>query len=67
MSFDIEPVGDGVKLTVIHDDFETASAMLESISNGWPLILASLKTLLETGESLSARPEVPRRNSAARL
>jgi uncharacterized protein YndB with AHSA1/START domain/DNA-binding transcriptional ArsR family regulator len=65
VSFDIEPIGDGVKLTVIHDDFDTGSAMLESISNGWPRILASLKTLLETGETLSSRPEVPRRQSAA--
>ncbi len=61
MSFNIEPIGQGVKLTVIHDDFDTGSAMLESISNGWPLILASLKTLLETGETLSDGPEVPRR------
>ncbi|MFZ2112916.1 MAG: SRPBCC domain-containing protein [Solirubrobacteraceae bacterium] len=65
VSFDIEPIGQGVKLTVVHDDFDSGSAMLESISNGWPLILASLKTLLETGESLSGRPEVPRRQKAA--
>jgi hypothetical protein len=39
--------------------------MLESIRNGWPLILASLKTLLETGEPLFGRPEV-HANSAAR-
>ena len=52
VSFEIEPVREGVKLTVVHDDFDQGSAMLESISNGWPLILASLKTLLETEESL---------------
>ncbi|HTC59528.1 MAG TPA: hypothetical protein VK691_05350 [Solirubrobacteraceae bacterium] len=45
--------------------FDPGSAMLESISNGWPLILASLKTLLETGESLSGAPEVPRPREAA--
>ena len=61
VSFDIEPHGQVVKLTVIHDDFDPGSAMLESISGGWPVILASLKTLLETGETLSAGPEVPRR------
>jgi uncharacterized protein YndB with AHSA1/START domain/DNA-binding transcriptional ArsR family regulator len=65
VSFDIEPIGHGVKLTVVHEDFDPGSAMLESISNGWPLILASLKTLLETGESLSGGPEVPRREKAA--
>ncbi len=65
VSFDIEPIGDGVRLTVIHDDFDAESAMLESVSNGWPRILASLKTLLETGETLSGRPEVPRRRGGA--
>ena len=64
VSFDIEPIGGGVKLTVVHEDFDPGSAMLESVSNGWPLILASLKTLLETGEPLSGRPEVPRRQDA---
>jgi uncharacterized protein YndB with AHSA1/START domain/DNA-binding transcriptional ArsR family regulator len=60
VSFEIEPHGQGVKLTVIHDDFDPGSAMLESISGGWPMILASLKTLLETGKALSGGPEVPR-------
>jgi uncharacterized protein YndB with AHSA1/START domain/DNA-binding transcriptional ArsR family regulator len=60
VSFEIEPHGQGVKLTVVHDDFDPGSAMLESITGGWPMILASLKTLLETGEALSGRPEVPR-------
>jgi uncharacterized protein YndB with AHSA1/START domain/DNA-binding transcriptional ArsR family regulator len=62
VSFEIEPHGQAVKLTVIHDDFDPGSKVLESISGGWPMILASLKTLLETGEALSDDgPEVPRR------
>jgi uncharacterized protein YndB with AHSA1/START domain/DNA-binding transcriptional ArsR family regulator len=65
VSFDIEPRGRGVKLTVVHDDFDPGSAMLESISGGWPLILASLKTLLETGEALSDGPEAPRQRERA--
>ena len=65
VSFDIEPAGDGVKLTVVHDDFDPGSLMLESITGGWPMILASLKTLLETGETLSGGPEVPRGRAAA--
>jgi uncharacterized protein YndB with AHSA1/START domain/DNA-binding transcriptional ArsR family regulator len=60
VSFDIEPHGQGVKLTVTHDNFDEGSAMLESVSGGWPAVLSSLKTLLETGEPLSDGPEVPR-------
>jgi len=49
VSFEIEPQDDGqVRLTVVHDGFEgDGSAMLESISGGWPRVLSSLKTLLE--------------------
>jgi uncharacterized protein YndB with AHSA1/START domain len=52
ITFDIEPTGDLVKLTVTHDDFEPGSVVLAGVSEGWPSIIASLKTLLETGEPL---------------
>src|ERR1700758_2757455 len=47
VSFDIEPHGDQVKLTVIHGDFPPESTVRELISNGWPWKLAGLKTGLE--------------------
>ena len=49
VTFDIEPVGEMVKLTVIHDGFDQGSAALPGFSAGWPRILSDLKTLLETG------------------
>jgi DNA-binding transcriptional ArsR family regulator/uncharacterized protein YndB with AHSA1/START domain len=52
VTFDIEPAGEMVKLTVVHDDFDPGSAILASVSQGWPRILSDLKTLLETGETL---------------
>ena len=52
VTFEIEELGELVKLTVVHDDFEPGSAVLETISWGWPHILSNLKTLLETGEPL---------------
>ncbi|GAA4951791.1 metalloregulator ArsR/SmtB family transcription factor [Streptomonospora halophila] len=52
VTFDVEPAGAAVKLTVTHDDFEPGSAMLQSVSKGWPAILSNLKTLLESGETL---------------
>ena len=53
VTFDIEPAGDAVKLTVVHDDFEPGSKVAESVSGGWPIVIAKLKTLLETGEALN--------------
>jgi len=52
VTFDIDPMGEPVKLTVTHDDFEPGSVILSGVTEGWPAILASLKTLMETGEPL---------------
>ena len=52
VTFDIEPHGQMVKLTVIHGDFEPGSPVLARISDGWPRVLSNLKTLLETGETV---------------
>jgi hypothetical protein len=54
VTFDIEPVTQGVKLTVIHDGFEPDSIVVQMVSVGWPDVISSLKTLLETGEPLPA-------------
>ena len=54
VAFDIGDVGHGVvKLTVTHDGFAPGSAVLPAISEGWPAVLASLKTLLENGVVLA--------------
>jgi uncharacterized protein YndB with AHSA1/START domain len=52
VTFDIEPVGEVVRLTVTHDRFEPGSEMFESIREGWPKVLSSLKSLLEAGRPL---------------
>jgi uncharacterized protein YndB with AHSA1/START domain len=55
VTLDIENVGPGVvKLTVTHDGFSAGSRVLRAISEGWPAVLSSLKTLLETGMALPA-------------
>jgi uncharacterized protein YndB with AHSA1/START domain/DNA-binding transcriptional ArsR family regulator len=56
VTFELEPMGPMVILTVIHDDFEPDSEMLRGVSGGWPAILSGLKTLLETGQDLSLTP-----------
>ena len=52
VTFTIEPVEDMTRLTVTHDELEADSDMLRSISAGWPRVLSSLKSLLETGRPL---------------
>jgi DNA-binding transcriptional ArsR family regulator/uncharacterized protein YndB with AHSA1/START domain len=52
VTWQIEEDGPRVKLTLVHDDFEAGSRVLELVSGGWTPLLASLKTLLETGEPL---------------
>ena len=41
-----------VRLTITHDKLEPGSDMLRGITEGWPRVLSSLKTLLETGKPL---------------
>ncbi len=52
VTFEIEPVANMVRLTVTHDQLEPGSDMLRKISQGWPRVLSSLKSLLETGRAL---------------
>jgi DNA-binding transcriptional ArsR family regulator/uncharacterized protein YndB with AHSA1/START domain len=52
VTFEIEPLGDQVRLTVIHDDLLPDGMMGTLISGGWPRVMANLKTLLETGDTL---------------
>lgn len=51
VTWEIEPVGDSCRLTVVHDQLP-AGANAE-LYGGWPMILSGLKTLIETGERLT--------------
>jgi uncharacterized protein YndB with AHSA1/START domain len=52
VAFDIERVADMVRLTVTHDELEPGSEMERAITVGWPRVLSSLKSFLETGRPL---------------
>jgi uncharacterized protein YndB with AHSA1/START domain len=52
LTYELEQVGSSVKLTVVHEMDKPNSQLIGKVSGGWPHILASLKSLLETGESL---------------
>jgi uncharacterized protein YndB with AHSA1/START domain len=51
VTWEIEPVADSCRLTVVHDQMREGAC--EQLYGGWPMILSGLKTWLETGESLT--------------
>jgi uncharacterized protein YndB with AHSA1/START domain/DNA-binding transcriptional ArsR family regulator len=51
VTWEIEPVGDSCRLTLVHDQMRDGAN--EQIYGGWPMILSGLKTWLETGELLT--------------
>jgi len=52
VAFDVEPQGEMVRLTVSHDELEAGGGMEKGIRRGWPLVLSSLKSFLETGRAI---------------
>lgn len=59
VSFDIAAYEEMVRLTVTHDELEVGSGMAQDIQQGWPIVLSSLKSLLETGQGIDvfAKPK----------
>lgn len=59
VTFEIVEYDEMVRLTVTHDDLIAGSGMANGISKGWPTVLSSLKSLLETGKGLDifAKPK----------
>ena len=57
VTFRLEPITTGTRLTVIHDQFPENSKMYELIEPGWPLVICGLKTLLESGEAVDFSAE----------
>jgi uncharacterized protein YndB with AHSA1/START domain/DNA-binding transcriptional ArsR family regulator len=51
VTWEIIPVGDSCRLTVIHDRLPEDAE--PELYGGWPMVLSGLKTLLETGELLT--------------
>jgi len=48
--YEIEPTGASVKLTLTQSMERPDSKFIEAVSDGWPLVISNLKSLLETGE-----------------
>ena len=52
VTFELQPMGSVVRLTLTHEDFDPDSRTYETTRHGWPAIMSSLKSLLETGSPL---------------
>ena len=55
VTFDIEPFGDIVRVTVVHEDLPS-EADRDAVAHGWPAVMSNLKSLLETGHVLPRAP-----------
>ncbi|WP_339632358.1 SRPBCC family protein [uncultured Sneathiella sp.] len=65
VTFDLVPYEDMVRLTVTHAELEAGSGMANGISRGWPLVLSSLKSYLETDEPMDVFAEPCATDAAA--
>ena len=66
VTYEIEQAGDAVRLTLIQaHDRAISDDILSGGRQGWPAILSSLKSLLETGKPLAIKMQPPQRMLAA--
>ena len=61
-TFVIEPDGEMTKLTVTHeaDGDKPQHMLIDAVSQGWPKVLSSLKSFIETGRALPGTDHLPR-------
>jgi uncharacterized protein YndB with AHSA1/START domain len=66
VTYEIEPAGDAVKLTMLQShDRPISDDILSGGRQGWPAILSGLKSVLETGNALAIKMAPPERMLAA--
>jgi uncharacterized protein YndB with AHSA1/START domain len=62
VTYEIEPAGEAVKLTMLQShDRPISDDILSGGRQGWPAILSSLKSVLETGNPLAIKMAPPQR------
>ena len=52
VTFEIDTIEDMVRLNVLHGNFKADSVMAGRVAKGWPRVLSSMKSFLETGTAL---------------
>jgi uncharacterized protein YndB with AHSA1/START domain len=60
VTFEIDQVADLVRLNVVHGDFTPGTLMAAKVKGGWPRVLSSLKSMLETGTGIDIFADKPR-------
>jgi uncharacterized protein YndB with AHSA1/START domain len=60
MTYELEQQGEAVKVILTHEMDVKDSKFIKAVSGGWPMILFSLKSLLETGEALEPTRQWPK-------
>lgn len=58
-TYEITPTQDAVRLQLIHEIGIDNSKTISAVSQGWPALLSSLKSMLETGEPLPETTKWP--------
>ncbi|MEV6315494.1 SRPBCC domain-containing protein [Streptomyces sp. NPDC051776] len=53
--YELGAMGEVTQLSVVHSNLDEEGLFLKVVRPGWPMLLSSLKTLLETGEPLPFR------------
>jgi uncharacterized protein YndB with AHSA1/START domain len=52
VTWEITPLGDVCRLSMVHDDLHGSPQTYAATAGGWPVLISSLKSLMETGEPL---------------
>jgi uncharacterized protein YndB with AHSA1/START domain len=60
LTYELEQMPSSVKLTLTHEIALAKSKLIDAVSQGWPSLMSSLKTMLETGEPLSETTKWPK-------
>jgi uncharacterized protein YndB with AHSA1/START domain len=57
--YDLEQDGGVMRLTITHSIEKEHAKLIEAVSGGWPRVLSSLKSLLETGTPMARTHSAP--------
>jgi uncharacterized protein YndB with AHSA1/START domain len=60
LTYELTPTNGAVKLVLTHEMAIPGSKLIAAVSDGWPPLLSSLKSMLETGEPLAETTKWPK-------